>query len=194
MTDLLKEVSVTEDCRMSGEDALSFLKAVLDVSGGIIAFLDRKRHPILFRKNFSAEQVSLTNAEMSPVHNPAGDLLGYILREKKGRGADRDYLTGTLGRARLEREFAQRNNGCPADSDLTLLFIDLNRFKPINEQYGHLVGDQVLLQFAALLKNTFRSEDCVARYGGDEFVILCDCPPEIVEKRVQQFQKRLAAQ
>ena len=54
----------------------------------------------------------------------------------------------------------------------TLIFIDLDNFKSINDQFGHAEGDKVLLAFSTLMKNTFRDTDVIARIGGDEFVML----------------------
>jgi len=87
-----------------------------------------------------------------------------------------DHLTGLPNRALLvERiEFtiahAKRNNGY----QYGLLFIDLDRFKVINDSLGHLVGDQLLVSVASLLQKCVRENDIVARLGGDEFVILLD--------------------
>lgn len=69
----------------------------------------------------------------------------------------------------LEREIkrAQRYN-----SSFCLLFIDLDDFKPINDQHGHLAGSQVLREVGLILKQTVRDVDLVFRYGGDEFVVL----------------------
>lgn len=54
----------------------------------------------------------------------------------------------------------------------TLTFIDLNNFKSINDKYGHDAGDQALVQFSSLMKETLRDSDLYARLGGDEFVVL----------------------
>jgi diguanylate cyclase (GGDEF)-like protein len=55
---------------------------------------------------------------------------------------------------------------------LSLLFFDLNKFKPINDEFGHAEGDRVLINFAEILKREFRRSDIFARLGGDEFVVL----------------------
>lgn len=52
-----------------------------------------------------------------------------------------------------------------------LLLIDIDKFKLINDNYGHLEGDSILKQFALLLRDSFRSEDIVGRPGGDEFIV-----------------------
>lgn len=57
-------------------------------------------------------------------------------------------------------------------SDCALLFIDVDYFKQVNDQYGHDSGDKVLTEFAALLKETFGDESFISRYGGDEFLVM----------------------
>lgn len=56
-------------------------------------------------------------------------------------------------------------------SDISLLIIDLDNFKNINDTYGHIVGDEILKQFSSILKSNIRTTDIAARWGGDEFVI-----------------------
>ena len=58
------------------------------------------------------------------------------------------------------------------DYPASLVFLDLDQFKQINDQYGHAEGDKVLIVFAEAIKNTFRDSDIYARLGGDEFVVL----------------------
>ncbi len=87
--------------------------------------------------------------------------------------ANRDFLTGLANRfhfeAALKRETAlSRQNGSP----LTLLLMDLDRFKDVNDSFGHAAGDAVLRAFAAFLRQHVRFTDIVARYGGDEFAVL----------------------
>lgn len=54
----------------------------------------------------------------------------------------------------------------------SVLLLDIDRFKQVNDTYGHLVGDEVLQSVASLVKNILRQEDCLARFGGEEFVVL----------------------
>lgn len=72
---------------------------------------------------------------------------------------------------------------------LSLVFFDLNRFKAINDTYGHAEGDQALKHFAELLKESFRGSDLVARMGGDEFVaLLTSTNASQAQEAVDRFQ------
>jgi diguanylate cyclase (GGDEF)-like protein len=84
-----------------------------------------------------------------------------------------------------EFAFAVRHNAL-----LSLIIFDIDRFKDINDNYGHLAGDHVLASLARLLSPVVRSEDVFARYGGEEFVIMSRStdPPSasVVSERVRQ--------
>lgn len=82
----------------------------------------------------------------------------------------RDSLTGALNRSGFER-YLQAQMDAGAASSLALLYIDLDRFKPVNDQHGHAVGDLVLQMFAQRLQHLVRPTDAVARLGGDEFAV-----------------------
>lgn len=87
--------------------------------------------------------------------------------------AHHDALTGLCNRAMLEDRLQQAQAHAERDGRrFALLFCDLDGFKPINDEYGHGVGDAVLIQVAARLSEGRRRVDTVARMGGDEFVIL----------------------
>jgi diguanylate cyclase (GGDEF)-like protein len=97
------------------------------------------------------------------------------------RMASRDTLTDAVNRRvlfdRLEIEIAHSSR------DKTLMgvvFIDLDHFKPVNDNYGHSVGDRLLKQVAERLNSQIRAGDTLARYGGDEFVILF---PKLSDKK-----------
>jgi len=101
-----------------------------------------------------------------------------LLDEMRGQ-ALQDPLTGLANRQALELRTAdeiKRRNGMI--DGLTLLFLDLDGFKAINDTHGHAVGDEVLVQLAARLRGAVRDSDLVARLGGDEFIVLF---PEITD-------------
>lgn len=78
------------------------------------------------------------------------------------RGAAQNYISKSLERSKRQQELA------------ALLFIDLDNFKPINDQFGHKVGDIVLRELADRMTETLRASDIIARIGGDEFIIWLD--------------------
>ncbi len=84
-----------------------------------------------------------------------------------------DELTGIYNRRHLlDRLDKQRAIANREGSSFVLAFIDLDKFKSINDQFGHCIGDDVLRQFSDLLRESIREVDLVARYGGEEFVLL----------------------
>ena len=85
--------------------------------------------------------------------------------------AQRDPLTGLLNRAGFEQQL-QACLQVGEGAAVALLYIDLDRFKPVNDQHGHAVGDELLRQFAQRLTLLVRPTDAVARLGGDEFAVL----------------------
>lgn len=87
--------------------------------------------------------------------------------------ANHDNLTGLANRRLLEELFEM--SSARADRNLNMLavlYLDLDRFKPVNDNHGHAMGDEVLRLVARRLETVMRNCDCVARVGGDEFVIL----------------------
>jgi len=105
-----------------------------------------------------------------------------------------DELTGLFNRRGFEAELrrtlarAERNGECGL-----LVMCDLDRFKPINDTYGHRAGDIVLQRFGAVLAAAVRRGDIVGRLGGDEFgLILGDAAPEAVSGRVAPLRARLS--
>jgi len=104
------------------------------------------------------------------------------------KAAIHDALTGLHNRRHfdevLENEFAQAtDNGWP----LTLGFLDLDRFKQVNDTHGHVVGDAVLVKIAAVLKRNLRERDYIMRYGGEEFVVLL--PGHSKEAALKVFER-----
>lgn len=112
-------------------------------------------------------------------------------RQKYQFLASTDALTGCLNRrAMLDRLNAELERARRYEHLLTVLMIDLDRFKSINDTRGHLVGDSVLKQIGEILKREARTVDVVARYGGEEFVLVL---PDTDLKGGTAFAERLRA-
>lgn len=88
--------------------------------------------------------------------------------------ASQDYLTSTGNRRLLDTslnecyEFLKNN-----DKTATIILLDLDHFKRVNDTYGHIKGDDVLVRLSELLMNFFQDKDSVFRFGGEEFLVIC---------------------
>lgn len=132
------------------------------------------------------DQVSTLNAAVNHLSLALNNALMF---DKIKTRADRDGLTRVYNRRsfdeRLEEEFKRHQR---LKTDLSLLMIDLDHFKYINDTYGHLAGDMVLEKVARLFECTLRSTDFIARYGGEEFVIIL---PHTTENNAQMLAERI---
>jgi diguanylate cyclase (GGDEF)-like protein len=165
-----------EDARAAGEDAIArlgdrvpqarsmILVTMADAlrSGGRFedAYEALSRGAALEREamqEFTELQVGL---ERSRLEVAAARAEAERFREQ----ADRDFLTGLHNRRYLAR--------AGVEGTVSLAIVDLDHFKPINDRFGHHVGDQVLVRVANLLSEHVRAEDTVVRAGGEEFVVL----------------------
>lgn len=98
-----------------------------------------------------------------------------------------DQLTGIFNRRYLYHLLETMTKGTePENSRFTLLMMDLNHFKKINDTFGHTEGDRVLKDFAHVLQQASRKNDVPIRYGGDEFVLLLNGSEEADTSRVEQ--------
>lgn len=109
-----------------------------------------------------SEEVTLRTAELREAHHKLAKL------------AVTDKLTGLLNRLGLEeafeREIPRAESG---QQSLAVILTDIDQFKSVNDTWGHLVGDALLQEFAALLLREARGADVIGRWGGEEFLILC---------------------
>lgn len=103
-----------------------------------------------------------------------------------------DKLTGAYSRLYMIR---QANHLLNNQMFFSLVYIDLNGLKKVNDKCGHQQGDEYLCQFVQFVQHHIRTEDILARVGGDEFVLLLlDCTKENAEKRMQFLRKTIQAQ
>lgn len=126
-------------------------------------------------------RIAFVNRSLAVLVTLAVTALGYELlasRERFGARllelAQTDELTGARTRGALLDEIERRvAEHARYGSELSLLMIDVDRLKQINDRYGHLMGDRVLRRLGTTCRQVARETDVVGRYGGDEFVVVC---------------------
>ena len=154
---------------------------VLGPDGDILAvgavMLDIARQEAVAELQRSLEQVQQTNQELQ-----------QALAELE-RLASTDKLTGTWNRRRLHEAVTNEMERLRRyDHPVSLMIVDIDFFKQVNDDHGHVVGDQVLTTLATLLQSNVRIMDSLTRWGGEEFVVLC---PNTTLSSVAMLAERL---
>jgi diguanylate cyclase (GGDEF)-like protein/PAS domain S-box-containing protein len=182
----------------TGEPVSNVMAACL-ASGGAREIEDEV---ILVARDRTGRGVSGT---ASPVRDQDGHTIGAVLvfkdvtdvREEQRRlthSANHDVLTGLPNRSAFGRVLADAcRTAASGHRSHALLFIDLDRFKPVNDSAGHAAGDQLLKLVASVIRSSCRAQDFAARLGGDEFVVLLsDCPLANARKVAQKIVDSVA--
>lgn len=151
----------------------------------------------------AAEHLDLTiqSGDLKRLHGQAAELRDFahrMLEENRDAMARLqqaellaylDPLTSVPNRREFDRQLAIR---MAATQDFCVLLFDLDRFKAVNDQFGHLCGDEILRQLGARLTRQVRARDFVCRWGGDEFVIILDCALPVATSRATAISKWLS--
>lgn len=133
---------------------------------GTIFFVAVRRHPMQYR----GKEAILSNARDITFRKRLQQQLSYQ--------ATHDALTQISNRAHIMQCLDQTlHHAARYAYPIWAGFIDLDEFKPINDFYGHAIGDQVLIEVANRIKSALRGSDMVGRYGGDEFIIILQGGP-----------------
>jgi diguanylate cyclase (GGDEF)-like protein/PAS domain S-box-containing protein len=145
------------------------------------------RRALLIAKQ--SEREFSTELTASPIRGPDVEPSGCVVifhdvTEMRGIAREMSYqashdpLTGLVNRAEFERRLEQALNAPRGEqASHVVCYLDLDRFKAVNDSCGHMVGDNLLREIATLLKRQVRDSDTVARFGGDEFaMLLVGCP------------------
>ncbi|KPH60970.1 diguanylate cyclase [Pseudoalteromonas porphyrae] len=109
--------------------------------------------------------------------------------------ATKDALTGLNNRSQFNDVLAQKLERCRRHHrPFSLMLLDLDNFKQVNDNFGHKTGDDVLQEFSSVLCSSIRGTDCVFRFGGDEFAVLIDDPEFTTNKVIAQRVMRLVTE
>jgi diguanylate cyclase (GGDEF)-like protein/PAS domain S-box-containing protein len=164
--------------------------------------LDRPSRERLFLRHKDGRRI-LVDVRIMPVRRNDGTVIGGVelfcdatstvavesaFRQVR-EAAEHDPLTGLANRRYLDLMLAHNiENLNRSGQPFSLIMSDLDHFKQINDTWGHVIGDQVLAHFAAFLQNQCRPIDLVARFGGEEFVVLL---PGLTLEIATQIAERL---
>ena len=139
------------------------------------------------------------------MHDAEGATIGAVLvfkdvttlqeaQRQLAHSANHDELTGLPNRSALTRALSNVTRPGPGQHTTALCFIDLDRFKPVNDTAGHAAGDQLLQTVARVIRASCRAQDFPARLGGDEFVVLLeDCTIANAEHVARKIVNAIAA-
>jgi len=172
---------------------------LLDPSGlifGLRFFQDQFHFLINTGENKFSYFVSRNTSEFQ-IHDILSDYLSNVLKTSlsilaESKKSDQihllaltDEVTGVFNQRKLQEDLEHHIARYPHDKEVfSLLFVDIDYFKNVNDQFGHIVGSQLLLDLAAVLKTQLRSLDLIYRYGGDEFIVLLPKSNIIESKKI----------
>ena len=156
---------------------LSFIFFVkyLNLFSSRISTLNIKMKSILSTNNYRIEIYDKNDDEISEISNSLNTLLKFTnsLIEEKDRLASRDKLTNLYNRHKFSELFALELERYKRHGTIfSLCIFDIDFFKKINDIYGHMIGDEVLVKLSSEISKNIRTNDVFARWGGEEFVLL----------------------
>jgi len=172
--------------------------------------LNERRRVNLGRRAFllskQSERQFSTELTASPIRGPEGQVAGCVvifhdvselrgLAREMSYQASHDALTGLVNRAEFERRLEAALDSARGEGvGHVVCYLDLDRFKIVNDTGGHIAGDNVLREVGGLLKHRLRDSDTIARVGGDEFaMLLAGCPLDKAQQIAEDVCRTVAA-
>jgi diguanylate cyclase (GGDEF)-like protein len=160
------------------------------------------RHDVLKGMEFGADEYLTKPVDFDMLVARTQASLRQVERMKSQKGeqlahmAHHDALTGLVNRVLLYERLNEALGTVRAAGGFAVLFLDLDRFKTINDSLGHGIGDDLLKQVGARLSECVRVGDTVARLGGDEFAVIqaSECQPEDADALARRIRKELQAE
>jgi len=213
--DLNKQIFTTKDSDRNpeGEHLSPALKSALTTcfTTGVYCLYEEKNKQSLSLyplKNAKAETVSVIVIQALIADPQLSQTIAMVLHVYQNfagliRDNEHDTLTGLLNRKTFDSKVnkvmslmhqAKGRKNDTADTHYFITLFDIDHFKKVNDVYGHLIGDEVLLLFSQMMTETFREKDMLFRYGGEEFVGIFECAEPIdILLALERFRKKVAA-
>jgi two-component system, cell cycle response regulator len=191
--DVLARLGRMQEAFESQRKSSQHYRASIDVVNRVRRFSNQVRQEIhrvsadLERESSERRKLQAHNAKL---REQVGAAIGKA--EKFRDQANLDALTNIFNRRYLDEALPKLLSLSQfAATPFSLVMIDLDHFKQINDRYGHLMGDEVLREFGKLAQNSLRGSDIIGRYGGEEFCLaLIGCGPQAAHDRVDQLLAR----
>lgn len=159
---LMTNITDILDVKSGGGRSLVIIPLVQDANVIGVIYLDNKQQP----HNFDSEQIPFLTTYAAHTSIALHNTLLF-------KRAITDDLTQLFTRQHIDEGLAiEIKNAQLHNHDLSIIILDLDHFKQINDNYGHTTGDQVLQLFSGIIKDHLRDNDMAGRFGGEEFVVI----------------------
>jgi diguanylate cyclase (GGDEF)-like protein len=167
-------------------------KVVIQKIQNIKEVVSEKKREDLKRAQLTRQNMKLFREQIAEAEKHAQEM--FKRADELKMAAMKDGLTGLYNRKAFNIKVKSTlEKAREAGEPLTVILLDVDRFKEINDTFGHLAGDKILEKVGQSLNETFRENDFLARYGGDEFVVLIERLTEkMAHQRIANFRKNLA--
>jgi diguanylate cyclase (GGDEF)-like protein len=167
-------------------------KVVIQKIQNIKEVVSEKKREDLKRAQLTRQNMKLFREQIAEAEKHAQEMSKRA--DELKMAAMKDGLTGLYNRKAFNIKVKSTlEKAREAGEPLTVILLDVDRFKEINDTFGHLAGDKILEKVGQSLNETFRENDFLARYGGDEFVVLIERLTEkMAHQRIANFRKNLA--
>ena len=166
-------------------------EVVIDKLKKIKDLVSLKKKKEIEKTEAAMESIEQLNHRISAVEKKAQQMSAKA--EEYQKAAMRDGLTGLFTRGAFDIKIKEAYENYTAwKKDFSIIVFDVNKFKQINDTLGHIAGDRVLKKISECLEESFRKNDFIARYGGDEFIVIIeDMSEEMANERINLFNKNL---
>jgi diguanylate cyclase len=157
----------------------------------VLAEVMRETRIIQVNAQRSRDDLRLSKQHVEEAEKQIGELQGEL--DKASHLVRHDQLTGTLNRRGLDEAFEKESARAKRrKSPFCVAMLDIDNFKKLNDSLGHDAGDAALIHLTTVIKDTLRPQDTVARFGGEEFIILLpDTPLDDAQKAIVRLQREL---